>query len=68
MLRNLREFSMLKFHRKWSAAILAASCGSMYLAGCTTDLAAKDFLTTTLVRVVFQALGQALQVNIVDAL
>lgn len=59
---------MMKFRRKWFATIFAASCGSLYLAGCTTDLAAKDFLVTTLVRVVFQALGQALQVNIVEAL
>lgn len=56
---------MSYLRRKWFGALVAVSFGSLWLAGCTTDLAAKDFLISTLVRTVFQALGQQLQANIV---
>ena len=51
--------------RKWVGALVAMSFGSLWLAGCTTDLAAKDFLISTLLRTVFQAIGQQLQANVV---
>lgn len=51
---------------RWAVLWVSASLGTLWLGGCVTDLAARDFFTSTLIRVFYQALGSLFQASIVN--
>ena len=52
--------------RKIAALLAVLSAGTLGLFGCTTATAFTDFYQTTLIRVLWQTVGTALQSAIVD--
>ncbi len=49
------------------ARLAAIALGCLWLGGCVSDLALRDFLSTTAVRTFWQTVGAALQAAVVDA-
>ena len=41
--------------------------GTLWVGGCVTDIALRDFVTTTAIRTIFQTLAAAFQAAIVNA-
>lgn len=50
-----------KLYRKWTAMIVTSSFGSLWLFGCVTDAQFRDFVTTNVIRTLFQTFGSAFQ-------
>lgn len=56
-----------RLYRKLMTLSASASLGTLWLFGCVTDLEARDFLVSTVVRTFFQTLASAFQAAVVDA-
>jgi len=52
--------------RKGWFRVFAAVSGSVFFAGCVTDLQARDFITTTLVRTFWTAVSSYAQAAVID--
>jgi hypothetical protein len=58
---------MKAIYRKFALLAALNAAGAIWLLGCVTDLQARDFFTSTAVRVFYQTLGSAFQSAFVNA-
>lgn len=50
-----------RYSRKWTMMIVANTMGTLWVLGCVNDLQFRDFVTTNVIRTLFQTLGSAFQ-------
>ena len=56
-----------RFYRTLTHRLLWMSMGTLWLGGCVTDLQARDFLSSTLLRTFWQTVASAFQAAFVEA-
>ncbi len=50
-----------RFCQKWTMMIVANAMGTLWVLGCVTDPQFRDFVTTNVIRTLFQTLGSSFQ-------